>query len=561
MDNFLNKYPYTDFHELNLDYVLKTVKNINDKVDNFINFNTIKYADPIEWIITSQYQKNTVVIDNTEHIAYLSVDNVPEGVLLTDTDYWTPILDLRSFYASIGDLDTLHTLIKDNLVNAINEISDKLEWYTTPELFGAVGDGITDDSAAFQNALDSDFPCVVFTGSYNVNGIHIPENKKLLGHNATIKSSDAITIDSESNIIIRGLHFITTTYNQETVLNILNSNNIIVDECEFEGVYAGGTIVGVGLIHVETSNDCVFKNVILHDSNSEGLIISNSKHCTVFGGKYYDNRRGSGVHTGNSDTLDLYGGHVIAGVECYNCAGSNIGMSGYRNICIGCYIHDNADTTHAIALGHPNAGGSECIVMGNILKNNNEGIYAYEATDTIICNNFIDGNNIPNPGDVNNGINCALNCSNITVANNTIMRCENGLNAIPFAFNNNIHDCNKAIYGDSSRTVKTHASGNIIKGCVQGCINCDIIDNNNIETSSYSVLNYARIIRNNVIKGDYGVYISDASAGDSFIIGNHIEASSRACYLINTGVFEYNFLVTNHDVTAPNMTAINNYMF
>ena len=30
--NFLNKYPYTDFHELNLDWVLETVKALYDAV-------------------------------------------------------------------------------------------------------------------------------------------------------------------------------------------------------------------------------------------------------------------------------------------------------------------------------------------------------------------------------------------------------------------------------------------------------------------------------------------------------------------------------------------------
>ena len=126
---FWNKYPYTDFHELNLDWVLKTIKLMDEKLDNFINLNEIKYADPIEWDITSQYQGNTVVLDDVNHVAYLSIQAVPAGVALTNTNYWIPILDLRSFYdgldalaQEIGDLAQLQTLSRDNLVNAINEV-------------------------------------------------------------------------------------------------------------------------------------------------------------------------------------------------------------------------------------------------------------------------------------------------------------------------------------------------------------------------------------------------------------------------------------------------------
>ena len=31
MPNFYNKYPYTDFHELNLDWVLETIRNLTEE--------------------------------------------------------------------------------------------------------------------------------------------------------------------------------------------------------------------------------------------------------------------------------------------------------------------------------------------------------------------------------------------------------------------------------------------------------------------------------------------------------------------------------------------------
>lgn len=91
---FFNEYPYTDCHELNLSWVIKKIIELNETVKNFVNLETIKYADPIQWNIASQYEKNTVVVDPQTGTAYISVAPVPSGVAISNTDYWTPIFDL-----------------------------------------------------------------------------------------------------------------------------------------------------------------------------------------------------------------------------------------------------------------------------------------------------------------------------------------------------------------------------------------------------------------------------------------------------------------------------------
>ena len=70
------------------------IREMQTELNNFVVTNAIKYADPIDWNITKQYEKNTVVIDANSGIAYLSVDPVPPGVAITNTDYWTVIFDL-----------------------------------------------------------------------------------------------------------------------------------------------------------------------------------------------------------------------------------------------------------------------------------------------------------------------------------------------------------------------------------------------------------------------------------------------------------------------------------
>lgn len=92
-----NQYPYINLNDFNLDYILKAIKEMRYEVTNFVSINAIKYANPIQWDITSQYEKNTIVIDPQTGTAYISVAPVPAGVALTRPEYWTVVFDLGSF--------------------------------------------------------------------------------------------------------------------------------------------------------------------------------------------------------------------------------------------------------------------------------------------------------------------------------------------------------------------------------------------------------------------------------------------------------------------------------
>lgn len=88
---FNHEYPYVDCKMFNDDWLIMTVKQLLKDFSDFANLNKIKYADPILWDITSQYEVNTIVIDPKTGDAYISVDAVPYGVSLGNTNYWTKI--------------------------------------------------------------------------------------------------------------------------------------------------------------------------------------------------------------------------------------------------------------------------------------------------------------------------------------------------------------------------------------------------------------------------------------------------------------------------------------
>ena len=89
-------YPYVNNEIQNLDWLLQISNENTDKIENFIGVNTIKYADPILWDITSQYEANTIVVDPQTGDAYISTKAVPYGVALSNDSYWTRIYNYAS---------------------------------------------------------------------------------------------------------------------------------------------------------------------------------------------------------------------------------------------------------------------------------------------------------------------------------------------------------------------------------------------------------------------------------------------------------------------------------
>ena len=98
--NPIHRAPYTNFHDLNLDWIMDKLNEFNTKLTNFVSLATIKYANPIQWDITSQYEANTVVVDSNGN-AYLSVKPVPSGVSLDRTEFWTKIGNFDELWADV----------------------------------------------------------------------------------------------------------------------------------------------------------------------------------------------------------------------------------------------------------------------------------------------------------------------------------------------------------------------------------------------------------------------------------------------------------------------------
>lgn len=117
---FINKYPYTDFHELNLDWIINSIKEVNKAFDEFSVVNSIKFKGV--WDIRSQYPRWSIVDYNG--VAYISTQDVPGGIETSNEKYWTQVANYTELFASyqlrVSELERTSVRGFDTALDLIN---------------------------------------------------------------------------------------------------------------------------------------------------------------------------------------------------------------------------------------------------------------------------------------------------------------------------------------------------------------------------------------------------------------------------------------------------------
>ena len=139
-NSFLNQFPYSDLHELNLDWIIREVKRLAMEMHDFTVVNKIAYADPIDWNITSQYPAFNIVYDEASSRLMISKRPVPKGVSINDTNYWTLVSPFKidnalnnesinpvSNRAITDKFDQVDALLEDLDTGLSNEIAAREE--------------------------------------------------------------------------------------------------------------------------------------------------------------------------------------------------------------------------------------------------------------------------------------------------------------------------------------------------------------------------------------------------------------------------------------------------
>ena len=80
------EFPHTRNYDGDLGYIIKKIIELTDNYNNFFAYNSIKFSDPIEWNITTQYPAYMIVFDGDT--SYISKKPVPAGININNSDFW-----------------------------------------------------------------------------------------------------------------------------------------------------------------------------------------------------------------------------------------------------------------------------------------------------------------------------------------------------------------------------------------------------------------------------------------------------------------------------------------
>ena len=184
MSSFINKYPYTDFHELNADYLLGRLKAVEDQIDNIEE--SIK-EELSEWL-----KEQLAPYEETLEQLIQEVNDLSEQTAQTLAEYDQKITDFINTVN--GELASIRQELIDS-IQAVNDLTDlKIEQnniYLLNEITQNVG-----DLFVVQNP---------FTGG-------IVTIQEMIDYLSAFHITDAITYTEMAN---RAL-----TYNQFNALNI-----------------------------------------------------------------------------------------------------------------------------------------------------------------------------------------------------------------------------------------------------------------------------------------------------------------------------------------------------
>lgn len=569
--SFWNQYPYTDFHELNLDWIIKKIKEVTKEMNDFKVVNRIVWGglhDP-----GKEYPRFCIV-DTPTHEGYISIQPVPAGVTIDNEDYWRQVANYSALYADFQNriirLENLSCYAVDNVADMIShdfKVGDYVKtagyygindggaalYYirakrvgdvtsTTVDAstsvdglilldtdlvaeiitasnvnaksFGAKADGVTDDSGVLNT-------CVAYLGKLGGGVLYLTKGTYFITDHFVINEDNISLIgENKGDVIIKvgawvdGIRVSDDDYPASTKI----TKNVYIAHITVDGNRDGypsnpnDDTYGNG-INLNAADYCVVEDCIVKDASGQGIV------STYQGPIVSGNPQNSYIVRGCTvlNTLDL---HIAIGCESTskNCiiedckVFGNTAATGIYFGSAGTTIDDNRNT----------------IIRNNVVNNGTTsghrgtGIFLEDYSNHII----VEGNVIENTawGIRVAGSNFAI--TDLLITNNMVYEFStNGILVFPILTGGE--------YVVSNNYLKSTANSND-NYAILAAAGGKILSNH---INSKSGVNCAddTIIQNNIIYSgtDYSVY--SVTAGTKYVIGNYMDKGADVTGAIYKG--------------------------
>lgn len=223
--------------------------------------------------------------------------------------------------------------------------------YVTPQMYGAKGDGATDDTAAIQSALDASSYVYIPDGTYMINatksgGILYPRSNQtiILSEKALLKafktSASAYIIfllENVENVHIKGgkvqgerSEYETPTGEQGYGIYLSGGVNVTIEQMEIFDFRGDGIMVRYYGGNGANSKHVTVSNCVIHDCNRQGISISGAEDMVV----------------ADCEIYNITGAMPMSGIDIEPEGGVGV----CRNISIeNCHIHDTAQASVILA--------------------------------------------------------------------------------------------------------------------------------------------------------------------------------------------------------------------
>ena len=490
---------YVDNYFENLD----VQEEINNKLDEMVQDGTLQE------IITTYLQINGVLAFNT-------VNDMKNATNLIDGSI-CKTLGKNNYLDGEGSFYKIRNITSSDVVDNINiipldtsniliaeKINDK-KIYVTPEMFGAKGDGETDDTQAFINFFNDDtlIKILGYNKTYIISGITITKsNFQLIGNFSTLKLKDNQNVNHM-------LVFDSWTKNIENI----NVSNLILD-----GYKNNQNSADTPLLRIMGHNNHFIKNIVFNN-----CIIKNSKG------------HGIGNYNNDNNSSELFKNVIFENCKIFNCDGVGIQQSKVETLINNCEIYNTGAENITI-----DNGCNNCKVLNSNLSLYGHGgcIGVDEATNIIIKNNIIDGLNntaTDKPGYAN-GISFNSHtgyCENIIISHNIIRNNYNGISiGTPWTLS------------DFESTVKRiNINNNIIMNNTVGIFVRHSDDNTSVIISNNTYSNNS--------SSNFGIVVASSLIIKNYIIDTRLKFNISP---LNNFTFKHNVnYFSNHNLTLNSL--------